>query len=103
MRLSKIAINLPAEERYFMQKWFQSWFDSPYYHILYKDRDNQEAEYFMDNLLEQIHLPVKSSVAFRSSPAGAGSSVWGGFGEFRMEVKRATGWNRPRKALFFSA
>ncbi|HOM90919.1 MAG TPA: SAM-dependent methyltransferase, partial [Bacteroidia bacterium] len=35
-----------------MKKWFQSWFDSPYYHILYKDRDNQEAEYFMDNLLE---------------------------------------------------
>lgn len=62
MKLSKIAINLPTEERYFMQKWFQSWFDSPYYHILYKDRDNQEAEYFMDNLLEQIHLPVKSSV-----------------------------------------
>ena len=45
-----------------MKKWFQSWFDSPYYHILYKDRDNQEAEYFMDNLLEQIHLPINSSI-----------------------------------------
>ena len=45
-----------------MQKWFQSWFDSPYYHILYKDRDSQEAEYFLDNLLEQIHLPLKSNI-----------------------------------------
>ena len=23
--------------------WFASWFDSPYYHVLYKDRDDSEA------------------------------------------------------------
>ena len=32
------------------QNWFASWFDTPYYHILYKDRDYEEAQQFMDNL-----------------------------------------------------
>jgi SAM-dependent methyltransferase len=34
--------------------WFESWFDSPYYHILYKDRDYREAENFLDNLIGYI-------------------------------------------------
>src|SRR6476620_1008681 len=32
------------------KKWFQNWFNSPYYHILYKQRDDEEAELFIDNL-----------------------------------------------------
>lgn len=32
------------------QKWYQQWFNSPYYHILYKHRDDTEAEQFIDNL-----------------------------------------------------
>ncbi len=32
------------------KEWFQNWFNSPYYHILYKKRDNEEAELFIDNL-----------------------------------------------------
>lgn len=35
--------------------WFSTWFDSPYYHILYKNRDAHEAQRFMDNLLEHLH------------------------------------------------
>ena len=31
--------------------WFINWFNSPYYHILYKDRDLKEAEIFIDSLL----------------------------------------------------
>ncbi|MCC6837881.1 MAG: methyltransferase domain-containing protein [Bacteroidia bacterium] len=33
------------------QLWFKEWFNSPYYHLLYKDRDHREAELFIDNLL----------------------------------------------------
>jgi len=33
-----------------LTKWFHNWFNSPYYHILYSDRDDNEAEYFIDNL-----------------------------------------------------
>jgi SAM-dependent methyltransferase len=32
------------------RKWFQNWFNSPYYHILYNHRNDEEAEYFIDNL-----------------------------------------------------
>ena len=31
--------------------WFERWFSSPYYHILYKERDEKEAQYFLDNLI----------------------------------------------------
>ena len=30
--------------------WFVNWFDSHYYHILYKNRDEKEAQIFIDNL-----------------------------------------------------
>jgi SAM-dependent methyltransferase len=46
-----------------MQKdWFKDWFDSPYYHILYKHRDEQEAQYFLDNLVNHLDLPAGSRV-----------------------------------------
>lgn len=42
--------------------WFASWFDSPYYHILYKDRNYREAQLFMDNLTRYLNLPEKAKV-----------------------------------------
>ena len=33
-----------------MIDWFSEWFDSKYYHILYKNRDEKEAENFLKNL-----------------------------------------------------
>lgn len=33
------------------QEWFSTWFDSPYYHILYGHRDEQEARDFLDRLI----------------------------------------------------
>jgi SAM-dependent methyltransferase len=32
-------------------EWFATWFDSPYYHTLYKHRNCGEAETFIDNLI----------------------------------------------------
>lgn len=37
------------------KEWFGEWFDSPYYHILYRHRDKEEAEYFIDNLLAYLN------------------------------------------------
>ncbi|WP_396157942.1 class I SAM-dependent methyltransferase [Flavobacterium sp.] len=42
--------------------WYSSWFDTPYYHILYKDRNYREAQVFMDNLTHYLNLPEKSKV-----------------------------------------
>lgn len=36
------------------KEWFSEWFDSPYYHILYKNRDMREAEYFLRNLVRRL-------------------------------------------------
>jgi len=42
--------------------WFTSWFDTPYYHILYKDRDYEEAQLFMDNLTNYLNLPEDAKI-----------------------------------------
>jgi SAM-dependent methyltransferase len=42
------------------KEWFSTWFDSPYYHILYSQRDEQEAADFIALLQQKLHL-VKSS------------------------------------------
>lgn len=42
--------------------WYASWFDTKYYHILYKDRNYREAQIFMDNLTHYLNLPDKASV-----------------------------------------
>jgi len=42
--------------------WFASWFDTPYYHILYKDRDYEEAQLFMDNLTNYLNLPEDAKI-----------------------------------------
>lgn len=44
------------------QNWFSSWFDTPYYHILYKDRDDEEAREFMRNLVDFLKLPQGASI-----------------------------------------
>lgn len=45
-----------------VNNWFASWFDSPYYHILYKDRDYEEAQVFMDNIVHYLNLPEESKI-----------------------------------------
>jgi SAM-dependent methyltransferase len=44
------------------ENWFASWFDTPYYHILYKDRNYREAQIFMDNLTHYLNLPEHAKV-----------------------------------------
>lgn len=42
--------------------WYASWFDTPYYHILYKDRDYAEAQLFMDNITGYLNLPEQAKI-----------------------------------------
>lgn len=42
--------------------WFASWFDSPYYHVLYKERDEIEAQLFMDNIVHYLNLPEDGKI-----------------------------------------
>lgn len=40
--------------------WFKDWFNSHYYHLLYKNRDNNEASLFIDALIQYLK-PEKNS------------------------------------------
>ncbi|MEC3908577.1 methyltransferase domain-containing protein [Tamlana sp. 2201CG12-4] len=42
--------------------WFTSWFDTPFYYILYKDRDDTEAHIFMDTLTSYLNIPEHGSI-----------------------------------------
>lgn len=36
--------------------WYKDWFNSPYYHVLYKNRDDNEAANFINNLITHLKL-----------------------------------------------
>ena len=42
--------------------WFDEWFNSIYYHILYKHRDDKEAAEFLNRLIEHFQIPAGSKI-----------------------------------------
>ena len=44
------------------KKWFETWFDTPYYHLLYNNRNDQEAQNFVSNLIDFLNLPKTAKV-----------------------------------------
>lgn len=42
--------------------WFAGWFDSPWYHLLYQNRDEKEAEGFVASLMRKLPLQMPSVV-----------------------------------------
>jgi SAM-dependent methyltransferase len=51
-------------------EWFKEWFDTKYYHILYNDRNDEEAHYFIRNLLAFLQLDKKNKIL--DLPCGKG-------------------------------
>ncbi|MBP6055568.1 MAG: class I SAM-dependent methyltransferase [Cytophagaceae bacterium] len=50
--------------------WFSTWFDSPYYHLLYASRDEQEAKHFIEAL--QAHLKIATGAFVLDAACGKG-------------------------------
>ena len=44
------------------QSWFKDWFNSPYYHKLYFNRDDKEAAAFLDKLIGYLKPPPGSAM-----------------------------------------
>ncbi len=44
------------------KNWFSSWFNTPYYHILYRDRGYEEAGFFMKTLTNFLDLRPSAKV-----------------------------------------
>jgi SAM-dependent methyltransferase len=45
-----------------MSSWFESWFNTPWYHSLYRHRDEQEAFAFIDRLLDWLKPEPESTI-----------------------------------------
>lgn len=60
--MSKLPHPESAKTNSDAESWFTSWFDTPYYHILYKDRDDKEAQVFMDNIVHYLNLPEDAKI-----------------------------------------
>jgi SAM-dependent methyltransferase len=43
-------------------EWFSQWFNTPYYHILYQDRDHSEAASFIETLKSYLKIAEKSKI-----------------------------------------
>ena len=43
-------------------QWFEEWFDTPYYHILYNNRDYNEAENFLNLLTDFLKFKKNSKI-----------------------------------------
>ncbi|WP_334057923.1 class I SAM-dependent DNA methyltransferase [Polaribacter sp. P097] len=52
------------------KEWFTDWFNTPYYHILYKDRNDADAQLFMTNITEFLALPKTTHIL--DLPCGKG-------------------------------
>lgn len=44
------------------QDWFSTWFDSPYYHMLYAERNEAEAASFIQALQQRLQIPPNALV-----------------------------------------
>jgi SAM-dependent methyltransferase len=44
------------------KQWFETWFDTPYYHLLYNNRNDDEARAFVSNLIHHLTIPHDSHV-----------------------------------------
>ncbi len=44
------------------KEWFARWFDTKYYHILYQDRNDEEAQLFMKNLVAFLKLKKDAKI-----------------------------------------
>jgi SAM-dependent methyltransferase len=56
-------------------EWFATWFDSPYYHLLYDNRDEQEAADFLQRLRDFLPLQKGAQVLDLACGAGRHSRV----------------------------
>jgi 2-polyprenyl-3-methyl-5-hydroxy-6-metoxy-1,4-benzoquinol methylase len=43
-------------------EWFELWFNIIYYHILYQNRNEKEAELFVENLVSKLDIKPKNNV-----------------------------------------
>jgi SAM-dependent methyltransferase len=62
------------------KEWFRYWFDSPFYHKLYFERDEKEAENFIQKLVTHLQLKPGSRILDVACGRGRHSKVFAKMG-----------------------
>lgn len=57
-----LTFAVPMENNAQKSEWFEEWFNTPYYHILYQHRDDDEAEIFVGNLVHKLNIQPEDHV-----------------------------------------
>lgn len=63
-----------------IRAWYKEWFNSPFYHKLYFDRDEKEAEAFISRLIQHLKPPPKSNMLDVACGKGRHSKTLASFG-----------------------
>ncbi len=87
--------------------WYESWFNSPYWRVLYHQRDEAEAHAFLDRLLE--HLKPEESSDIMDLACGSGRHArylaTKGFDVVGVDIsddniQEASKWENPHLSFF---
>ena len=62
------------------REWFRDWFDSPFYHKLYFERDEEEAAAFLRRLVNHLHMAPGSRVLDVACGRGRHSKIFASMG-----------------------
>jgi SAM-dependent methyltransferase len=88
------------------EDWFETWFDSPWYHLLYRNRNEAEAEGFVRSLAEMLKLPVPSRILDLACGKGRHSRFMHSLGHDVLgvdlaaaSIRMASQWTEPGLAF----
>lgn len=62
------------------KEWFENWFDSPFYPLLYDNRDIEEARLFVDKLMHFLQPPASSRLLDIACGEGRFAAQLSGYG-----------------------
>lgn len=74
-------------------EWFKYWFDSKYYHILYRNRSQNEANYFIENSISKLNLDLNQNIL--DLGCGKGRHAY----KLSQHFKRVTGLDLSPKSI----
>lgn len=62
------------------KEWFENWFDSKFYPVLYDNRDVEEANLFVKNLADYLNIPPNSKIVDIACGEGRFADQLAGYG-----------------------
>lgn len=62
------------------KEWYKDWFNTQYYHLLYSHRNENEAEFFISNLVKWIQLPSNSILWDNACGKGRHAHIFAKYG-----------------------